>query len=256
MISNTAIIDSLAIIKSNVTVGNFSIIGPNVEIGSNTYIGSHVLIKGYTKIGSENKIFQFSSIGEDSQHLRDSDKKTKLIIGNRNIFREGCTIHRGTKYGSGVTIIGNDNLFMVSSHIAHDSVVENNTIFANNAAISGHVSVGSYVTLGGKVGVHQFCNIGSYSFLAGGSIVFKDVLPYSLISGYPAKFYGLNNVGLKRNNFHTKDILKLKKIYKLIFNSSLTMSDIILKLNNFFYNCKYAKLILNYLKKSKRGIIR
>lgn len=258
MINKKSIINKSVKIGKNVIIENFSIIGDNVEIGDNTYVGSHTKIVGPTKIGNNNKIFQFCSIGEDSQLKNNKleKKNGKLLIGDNNTFREGVIIHRGSELDKGLTFIGNNNLFMANSHVAHDCIVNNNTIFSNYASISGHVNIKNNVNLGGMVGIHQFCSIGEYSFISGGSIILKDVIPYSLISGSPSKIYGLNYVGLKRNKFSNEDVYYLKNSYKLIYNTSYIMKDIIKHLSLMKNNCKKIGLIIDFIKKSKRGIIR
>ena len=256
MIDARASIAKSAKLATDVEVGAFTCIGENVEIGSGTWVGSHAVIKGSTKIGCNNKIYQFSSIGEDCQDKKYSGEETFLSVGNNNIFREGCTIHRGTVQGGGVTRIGDNNLFMVNAHIAHDCIIGNNTIFANGASIAGHVTVGNYASLGGLVGVHQFCAIGAHSFSAGGSIIYKDVMPFVKVSGYPAKAFGLNSVGLERLGFTSESLEVLKKAYKIIFNTSFTIKNCIADLQPLIKECPDVGLMVEFIQNSSRGIVR
>ena len=183
------------------SVGPFSVIGPDVSIGPRTVIGPHVVINGPTIIGADNQIFQFASIGDAPQDKKYHGEPTRLEIGDRNVFREICTVNRGTTHDQGVTRIGNDNLFMAYSHVAHDCMVGDKTVFANCAALGGHVEVGDWVILGGLTAVHQFRKIGAHAFLAGGAIVTRDVPPYVMVAGNPAVPHSVNSEGLKRRGF-------------------------------------------------------
>ena len=256
MISPHAIIDPSAKLGKDVHIGPFSVIGADVTIGDNTWIGPHVVVRGVTTIGQNNKIFQFASIGEDCQDKKYQGEPTELHIGDNNIFREGASVHRGTSQGGSVTRIGNDNLFMINAHVAHDCIIGNNVVFANNATLAGHVSVDDYASLGGLVGVHQFCSIGAYSFAAGGTIIYKDVLPFTKISGYPAKTFGLNTVGLERNGFSSTDLEWLNKAYKVIFRSSATVKDALATLASMVDACPAVAKLIEFLQQSTRGIVR
>jgi UDP-N-acetylglucosamine acyltransferase len=197
VIDARAIVSPQAQLAPGVTVGPFSIIGPDVQIGSGTVVGPHAVINGPTVIGADNRIFQFASVGDAPQDKKYKGEPTRLEIGDRNVFRESCTINRGTTHDKGVTRIGSDNLFMAYSHVAHDCQVGSNTVFANCAALGGHVEVGDWVTLGGLTAVHQWCKIGAYAFLAGGAIVQRDVPPYLMVAGNPAIPHAVNSEGLK-----------------------------------------------------------
>ena len=190
-----AIVDPSAKLADNVTVGPWSYIGPGVEIGEGTEILSHVVIKGPTVIGRNNRIFQFASIGEECQDKKYAGEPTTLIIGDNNVIRENCTIHRGTVQDKGETRIGSGNLLMAYVHVAHDCVVGDNTILANCATLAGHVSVGDYAILGGGTMVHQFCHIGPHSMAAGGSIVLKDIPAYVMASGQSARIANIPSEG-------------------------------------------------------------
>lgn len=256
MIDKHALIDASAVIAENVSIGPFTIIGAGVEIGEGTWIGPHVVIKGPTKIGKDNKIFQFASIGDAAQDIRYNGEPTRLEIGDRNVFRECSTVHRGTVQSRGLTKIGNDNLFMAYTHVAHDCLIGNKTIFSNNASIAGHVTVGDYAYLGGMVGVHQFCAVGAHSFAAGGAVIFKDVPPFVTVSGYPAEAHGLNTVGLERRGYSTETIAALKRAYKVIFRQSFTIQEAISELHNMILATPEVKILSDFLLQSTRGIVR
>lgn len=254
MIDKTAIIDPSAKLAKNVHVGPYSIIGPDVEIGEGTWIGPHVVIQGPTKIGRDNRFYQFCSVGEAPQDLKFKGEKTYLEIGDRNTIREFCTINRGTAQDQSYTRIGNDNLFMAYVHIAHDCVVGNSNIFANNASLAGHVTVEDYVTFGGFSGVFQFCRVGAHSFISTNSVVIKDVPPYVKVSGYYAKPYGLNTVGLQRRGFSDETITQLRRAYKVIYRNGLTVAQALDELRK-MDNSDITPLI-EFIQASNSGITR
>lgn len=256
MISPKAIIDKNAKLAKNVEVGPFTVIGKDVEIDEGTWIASNVVIQGPTKIGKHNRIYQFSSLGIECQDKKYHGEHTTLEIGDHNIFRESCSIHRGTALGRNSTTIGDHNLFMVNTHVAHDCIVGNHVVFSNGASIAGHVEVQDHVNLSGFVGVNQFCKIGAYSFAAGGSIIIKDIMPFMIVAGHPAKASGINLIGLERNNFDAKTINMLKKAYKIIFILSKTVADAIEKLQPLVADCPEIQLYINFIEQSKRGILR
>ena len=256
MIDKLAVIDPSATIGEDVTIGPWTFIGPNVEIGAGTKIGPHAVIKGPTKLGKNNQIYQFASIGEDPQDLKFKDEETHLEIGDGNIFREFCTVNRGTTQGGGFTKIGNDNLFMAYTHIAHDCIVANNTIFANGASLAGHVIVEDYAILSAFSGVHQFCKIGPYSFVAKSTIVAKDVLPYVLVSGNPASPCGLNTTGLRRREFSAETIASIRRAYRIIFRNGLTAKQARVELHEMLPECSEVEVLIKGLETSERGISR
>ena len=217
MIHNTAIIDPKAKISSNVSIGAFTVIGPNVEIGENTIIQSHVSIIGNTKVGKNNKIYPFASIGNDPQDLKFDGEVTKLEIGDNNKIREYVTVNPGTKGGGGLTKIGNNCLFMVSSHIAHDCLVEDNVILANNVPLGGHAHIEENVIIGGNSAVQQFTRVGKSSMIGGMCGVVRDIIPYAMVHGNRSILQGLNLIGLRRKNIPNKEILVLTEAYKEIF---------------------------------------
>jgi len=251
-----AIVEQGAVIGKNTKIGPWTLVASNVVIGDDCEIHSHVVIKGPTTLGNGNNIFQFASIGEDCQDLKYAGEPTKLIIGDNNTFRESCTIHRGTVQDQGITQIGSHNLFMAYTHVAHDCVVGDHCILANNASIAGHVHVGNNVILGGMSGVHQFCHIGEHSFVAANALVLKDIPPYLMASGQPAKPYGLNSEGLKRRGFSKETLLRLKRAYKAVYRSGLVVDEVVEQLKTQAEQIDEVIKFADFIKQSSRGIIR
>src|SRR5210317_467324 len=250
MIHKTAIIDPKANIGTNVTIGPYTVIGPNVEIGNNTIIQSHVNISGNTRIGRENKIYPYVSIN-DPQDLKYNGESTNLIIGDNNKIREYVTINPGTVSGVGKTIIGNNCLFMIASHIAHDCQVGNNVIIANNVPLGGHVIIEDNVVIGGNSAVQQFTRIGKMAMIGGMTGVLHDVIPYGLSTGNRNSLQGLNLIGLKRAKFENKDILGLSEAYKEIFATKNFMENIS-KLNSSYQDNQLVKNVIDYITKDKK----
>ena len=245
MIHQTAIIDDNASIGQDVSIGPYSVIGPDVEIRSGTSIGPHVVIKGPTVIGYNNQFFQFSSVGEAPQDKKYQNEDTTLKIGDNNIIRECCTIHRGTKQDRGETTIGNNNLLMAYVHVAHDCRIADHVILANNASL-----------VGGMVGIHQFCLVGSYSLVAGGSMVIRDVPPFLMVSGHYAKPYGLNSEGLKRHGFDKARLARLKQLYRIVYRKGLMLEDAIERIRQEMDDDQDVHAFLTALTQTKRGIVR
>lgn len=256
MIHPTAIIEPGARIGANVSIGAYSLIGPNVEIGDGTWIGPHVVINGHTRIGRENRIYQFASLGEVPQDKKYAGENTRLEIGDRNTIREFCTFNLGTAQDAGVTRIGNDNWIMAYVHIAHDCQVGNHTTFANNAQLAGHVHVDDWAILGGYTGVHQFCHIGAHIMTAVGTVVLQDVPPYLMAAGNSAQPYGINVEGLKRRGFTQESITALKRAYRTLYKSGLMLEEAKERLAEDAKDAPDVQLFLDFLKVSKRGIIR
>ena len=256
MIHETAIVSEHADISDDVSIGPYSIIGPDVSIGTATIIESHVVITGRTNIGKQNHFYPFSTIGEGPQDMKYKGEDTELEIGDRNTIRESCTINKGTVQDVGVTRLGNDNWIMAYVHIAHDCQIGNNTIFANNTTLGGHVEVGDYVIFGGFSGAHQFCKIGSHSFLGIYSGVAKDLPPYVIVSGQPAVPRGINLEGLKRRDFSTEQIRNIKTAYKLLYSSDLRLEEAQEKISGLDEVSNELQVMLDFLQASTRGIIR
>lgn len=256
MIHSTAIIDPSANIGEGVSIGAYSIIGADVTIGDGCWIGPHVVISGPTTIGKENRIYQFSSIGEDPQDKKFAGEKTQLIVGDRNIIREFVTFNRGTADGHGKTVVGNDNLFMAYTHLAHDCIVGNSTIFANAASLAGHVEVGDYTTLGGFTSVHQFTRIGTQAFCGLGSVITQDIPPYSTAAGNRAKAFGINKEGLKRKGFSSELIRALHKSFRLLLKSKCSREEALAELQPLIDEFPEVELFTRFISESKRGIAR
>src|SRR6056300_279870 len=253
MIHHTAIVDPKASIGKNVQIGPYSVIGPSVEIGDNTIIQSHVNISCNTKIGLNNKIYPFVSIN-DPQDLKYKGETTNLIIGNDNKIREHVTINPGTVSGGGKTIIGNNCLFMISSHIAHDCKVGNNVIIANNVPLGGHVVIEDNVVIGGNSAVQQFTRIGKMAMIGGMTGVLHDVIPYGLSTGNRNSLQGLNLVGLRRAKFKNKDILVLSDAFKEIF-ATKNLIENINKLDSSYLDNPLVKNVIDIIKKDKKRSI-
>ncbi|PNK61378.1 acyl-ACP--UDP-N-acetylglucosamine O-acyltransferase [Psychrobacter sp. FDAARGOS_221] len=253
----TAIISDTAEIHETAVIGPYCIVGDNVTIDAGTKLLRHVVVTKNTRIGKNNEIYQFASIGEDCQDLKYQGEETWLEIGDNNSIREACSFHRGTIQDQGVTKIGNGNLFMVNTHIAHDCVIGDDNIFANNAGIAGHVHVGNHVIIGGQAGVHQFCHIDDYSLIGGGSVILKDVAAMTLVSGNPASTHGLNIEGMRRKQWPKPTINILRSAYKLIFRSGKTTDQVITELTEEFLPQEpKVQLLIDSLVNSNRGITR
>jgi len=256
LIHPSAIIDPSATIAEGVSVGPWTIIGPDVSIDEGTSVASHVVIKGPCKIGKNNQIFQFSSIGEDCQDKKYAGEKTYLEIGDDNIFRESCTIHRGTVQDGSITKIGSRNLFMVNVHIAHDCIIGNDIIMANNSAAAGHVVIGDRAILGGFSAIHQFCHIGASVMCGAGTVILKDIPAFVMTNGNPAKPHGINAEGLKRLGYSSEAVLNIKRAYKIVFRQQLNVADAVEKLSEMTEQTPQIQILIDSLKQSTRGIIR
>lgn len=256
MIDPRAVIDPSAKLASDVSVGPFTIIGSDVEIESGTTIGPHVVIRGPTVIGKDNKIFQFASVGEEPQDKKYKGEITRLEIGDRNVIREYCTLHRGTIQDKSLTKIGSDNLLMAYTHVAHDCIVGDHVIMANAASLAGHVRVGDHAILGGFSLVHQFCQIGSHAFSAMGSVITRDVPPYVMVGGRPTKPYGINNVGLERQGYSAEAIRQIRKAYKTVYMSGAKLEDAIKIIEKMAEDTNELVRLADFLKTTGRSILR
>ena len=251
MIDKTAIINQNAKVHSSVKIGPFTVIGPNVEIDENVVIHSHVNISGNTIIGKGNVFYPFASIGNDPQDLKYNGEDTSLIIGDNNKFREYVTVNPGTIGGGGITKIGNNCLFMISSHVAHDCNVGNNVIIANNVPLGGHVTLEDNVVIGGNAAVQQFTRIGRLAMIGGMTGVLKDVIPFALSFGNRNYLQGINLIGLRRKKYENKKILELDQAYKKIFSSS-NLQENLSKINGEYKENELVKEVTNFIEKDKR----
>ncbi|WP_177418751.1 acyl-ACP--UDP-N-acetylglucosamine O-acyltransferase [endosymbiont of Lamellibrachia barhami] len=255
-IDQRAVIDSSAELGEGVSIGPFSVIGADVKIGRGTTIGPHVVINGPTRIGEDNRIFQFASVGEDPQDKKYGGEPTWLEIGDRNVIREFVTINRGTQQDAGTTRIGNDNLFMAYTHVAHDCQIGNDVIMANAASLGGHVQISDHTILGGFTIVHQFCRIGAYSFCAMGSVISKDLPPYVMVSGHPAKPYGINTEGLRRHQYSEQAIRQIKHAYKLLYKSQLRLEEAIESIREMAGEAPEVGIMVDFIAQGGRSILR
>lgn len=251
----TAIVSKEAKIGSDVEVGPYAIIGPDAEIKEKTKIGSYCLIEGNTKVGRNCQIFTGAVIGSIPQDLKYKGEKSFLEIGRNNIIREYVTINPGASEGS-KTVIGNNNLLMAYSHIAHDCKIGNNCIIANCGTLAGHVLIEDKAVVGGLVAIHQFCRVGELSIIGGCSKVVQDIPPYSTCDGHPAKVYGINLIGLRRQGIKKEIIEDLKRAFKIIFFSKLSFSHAIEKVEKEISSHQEITHLIEFIKNSERGICR
>ena len=251
MIHKTAIVDTKAKISDNVDIGPYCIIGPDVEIGTNSVIHSHVNIVGNTKIGENNQIYPFSSIGTPPQDLKYKGEKNSLVIGNNNKFREYVNINPGTEQGGGITRIGDNNLFMVYCHVAHDCIISNNIVLANNVQVGGHVNIQNNAIVGGSCAIHQFSRIGESAMIGGMTGVLSDVIPYGLSMGNRNNLTGINIIGLRRSKVSNESIKKIQSAYEIIFKTSSFRENIEQLNNDLKYN-EFVKKIVNFINSDKK----
>jgi UDP-N-acetylglucosamine acyltransferase len=256
MIDPHALVSSRAQLGEGVTVGPFAVIGPEVVIGARTTVGAHAVIEGPTRIGQDNQIFQFASIGAAPQDKKYKGEPTQLSIGDRNVFREFCTMNRGTAAGRGHTSIGSDCLFMAYSHVAHDCSIGDKVILANCATMGGHVQIGDWVQLGGLSAIHQFCKIGAHAFVAGGAILTRDLPPYVMIAGNPAAPYSINSEGLKRRGFTPAQIRNLRTAYRILYRSELKLADAVVQLTELAEQNAEVQPLLDFIDASTRSLVR
>lgn len=251
----TALVDDSASIHPSATIGAYCVVAQGVIVGANTELKSHVVVAPYTKIGCDNVVYQFASLGDVPQDLKFMGEHSTLCIGDGNVIREACSFHRGTGEG-GMTTIGNHNLFMVNTHIAHDCTVGNHNVIANNVGVAGHVKIGDYTVIGGNSGIHQFCRIDSYSMTAGASLILKDVAAFVMVAGNPARAKGLNKEGMKRKGWSKTTIDALEYAYRLVFRLGLTKEEALKQLAPLVHEEPKVALLIESLQNSSRGLVR
>ena len=256
MIDPRAVVDPGAEIAEGVEVGPFAVIGPGVRIGAGSWIGPHAVVKGPTVLGRDTRVFQFASIGDAPQDRKYAGEPTRLVVGDRNVFREFCSINRGTAGGRAVTRIADDCLFMAYSHVAHDCIVGSHCIMSNCTALAGHVELGDWVILSGYAGVHQFTKIGAHAFLANNAAVTRDVPPYLLVAGSPAEPKGINSEGLKRRGFDAAQIANIKNAYRILYRSGLKLAEAMEQLRALAASQPELAPFVDFLGASERSIIR
>jgi UDP-N-acetylglucosamine acyltransferase len=256
VIDARAVVSPQADIAADVQVGPFSIIGRDVVVGAGTWIGPHAVINGPTRIGAGNKIFQFASIGDAPQDKKYKGEPTRLEIGDRNVFRECVTVNRGTTHGLGVTRIGNDNLLMAYSHVAHDCQLGNQIVLANCATLGGHVELGDWVIMGGLSAVHQFTKVGAHCFLAHNAAVTRDVPPYVMAVGRPAVPHSVNSEGLKRRGFTEAQIRNIRRAYRVLYRSGLKLQEALEQLETAAATQEEIRPFVDFIKRSSRSLVR
>ena len=256
MIHPTAVIDPSAQLAADVEIGAYSIIGANVAMDEGCWVGPHAVVKGPSKFGKHNKIFQFSSLGDAPQDLKYAGGATYLNVGSNNVFREYCTINRGTEEGGGTTYIGDDNLFMAYTHVAHDCTVGNKTVFSNAASLAGHVEVGDQAILGGFTTVHQFTKIGEHSFTGLSTVVNRDIPPFVTAAGNHAKAYSINKEGLRRRGFSKATISALHAAFRTLVKGRGDREQALQELNDLCAEFPEVNRFVDFIRSSERGIIR
>ena len=256
MIDPRASVSPRAELAADVSVGPFTVIGPDVIIGPGTVIGPHAVINGPTRMGADNRVFQFASIGDAPQDKKYKGEPTRLEIGDRNVFRECCTINRGTTHGEGVTRLGSDGLYMAYTHVAHDCTIGDKVVLANCATMGGHVEIGDWVQLGGLSAIHQFCKIGAHAFIGGGAIVTRDVPPYVMIAGNPAEPHSVNAEGLKRRGFAPQQIRNIRNAYRILYRSELTLATAVEQLTALAREQPELATFVEFIGRSTRSLVR
>jgi len=256
VIDPRAIVAADAELGEGVEIGAFSVIGAGVCIGAGNWIGPHAVINGPTTLGRDNRVFQFASIGDAPQDKKYRGEPTRLEVGDGNVFREFCSVNRGTAGGRGVTRIGNDNLFMAYSHVAHDCIIGSHCVMSNCTALAGHVELGDWVILSGYSGVHQFCKVGAHSFLANNAAVTRDVPPFLLVAGTPAEPKGVNSEGLKRRGFDATQISNIRNAYRLLYRSGLKLAAATEQLQALVADQPELLPFVQFLAVSERSIVR
>jgi UDP-N-acetylglucosamine acyltransferase len=256
VIDPRAVVDPGAQLAPDVQVGPFAIIGAEARIGARTRIGPHAIVTGRTTLGEDNVVFAFASLGEAPQDLKYNGEPTQLTVGDRNVFREFCTINRGTTHDDGVTRIGSDNLFMNHSHVAHDCQLGNRIVMVNNATLGGHVHIGDWVILAGFSGVHQFCKIGAHAFIANNCAVTRDVPPYVMAVGQPARPHSINSKGLERRGFDAEHIRHIRDAYRTLYRQGLPLAEAQQALAERVATQPELRLFVEFIAASTRSLIR
>lgn len=254
-IHSTAIVDPAARLGEGVRVGPYAVIGADVTVGDRCEIGSGAQLRGPSRLGAENRVFPHACVGFEPQDLKFGGERTRLEIGDRNTFREFCSMQRGTEEGGGLTSIGNDNLFMVYTHVAHDCRVGDRTIFSNNGTLAGHVVVGDDSVIGAFSAVHQFCRVGRHAYIGGYSVITRDALPYLKTVGTKPACYGLNSIGLRRKGFADGLLKQLERAARILLRSKLNVRDATARLREEFGQVPEIVYLAEFIEGSERGVI-
>ncbi len=249
----TALVSPDAELAEDVTVGPYAVVGPEVRLGRGTSVGAHAHLQGPATLGEENRIFPFAVVGFDPQDLKYRGERTRLAVGSRNVFREFCTIHRGTIGGRGETIIGDENLFMAYSHVAHDCRIGSRSVLANYVGLAGHIDVGDCAFLGAYVGCHQFIRVGNHAYVGAFTVIRQDVLPYCKTDGVEAKTYGINTIGLKRRGFTPERLEALEKAYRILVRSKLNTSQALERIEAELAGHEDIEYLVQFIREGQRG---
>ena len=253
----SSVVSPEAILEDGVVIGPFCLIEGNARIGAGTVLRSHVVIGPHTTLGANNEIYAHCTLGMGPQDLKFKGAPTRLVIGDRNVVREGCTMHRGTEHGGSLTTVGNDNFLMTGAHVAHDCHVGSNCIFANCATLAGHVEVGDFCNIGAFSAVHQFCRVGTHAFMGGFTVATLDVLPYMKTAGARnTKSYGVNTIGLRRKGFAEAGIEGLSKAHRLLFHSNLMREEALVRVETELGGIPEVDILTAFIRSSERGIHR
>jgi UDP-N-acetylglucosamine acyltransferase len=252
----TAIVAPDVVLGDDVDVGAYAVVGPGVEVGPRTRIGAHATIHCNTRLGADNLVHPYASVGDAPQDRKYKGEPTRLVVGDRNVIREFVTLNRGTTKDRGVTTIGDDNLFMAYSHVAHDCLVGSQCVLANSATLGGHVELGDWVIMGGFAAIHQFCKVGAHAFLANNAAVTRDVPPYVMAVGAPAKPHSINSEGLKRRGFSAPQIRNLRTAYRVLYRSGLRLEDALEQLRRLADEQPELKALVDFIPQSTRSLVR
>ncbi len=256
VIHPTALVAPDAVIGDDVEIGAYAVVQSGVEIGARTVIGPHAVIAGPTKLGEDNRVHQFASVGDAPQDKKYKGEPTRLEIGHRNVIREFVTLNRGTTKDQGVTRIGDDNLFMAYTHVAHDCVVGNQCVLANCATLGGHVQLGDWVIMAGFSAIHQFCKVGAHAFLANNTAVTRDVPPYVMAVGQPATPHSVNAEGLKRRGFTPEQIRNIRNAYRVLYRSGLKLAEAEVRLKEMAREHPEIQPLVDFIPASTRSLVR
>jgi UDP-N-acetylglucosamine acyltransferase len=253
----TAIVDAAARIDGTAIVGPYCVIGPEVEIGARTELKAHVYCEGPAWIGEDNLVYPYASIGVASQDLKYKGERAETHIGSRNKIREFVTIHRGTEGGGLRTLIGDDNLLMAYTHIAHDACLGSHCVLANGVTLAGHVTIGDWAVIGAFSGVHQFCRIGRHSMVGGYSVITQDVMPFAtIVTPRESKAFGANATGLERRGFPAATVENLQNALRLLTRGKLNTSQAIAKIREEIPPCEEVEELIAFIQSSQRGVIK
>lgn len=250
-----AVVSAGARLASGVRIGAYAVVGDDVELGEDCVLHPHAVVNGPARLGRANVLHSFCSIGGDPQDLKYAGERTRLDIGDRNVFREGVTVSRGTVQGGGVTRIASDNLFMAQAHVAHDCVVGSHTIFANSATLAGHVTVEDYATIGAFSPVHQFCRVGRFAYVGASTVITQDVAPFCMVvTERQTRCYGVNSVGLERRGFATERIRAIESAYRLLLNSKLNTTQALEQMRLTLNGSVDVAELLRFVESADRGV--